>query len=89
MLVSSFPLKDPVGLLLLSLHPGFCAVLPRSRSPPSSLVPFSLEAADLLGTRRLSGYAAGAGVMAAVSEEQPQRPNAQSRAPERRDQRAL
>lgn len=87
MLVSSFPLKDPVGLLLLSLHPGFCAVLPRSRSPPSSLVPFSLEAADLLGTRRLSGYAAGAGVMAAVergaaAETKRSEPSARAQRPE-------
>lgn len=87
MLVSSFPLKDPVSLLLLSLHPGFCAVLPRSRSPPSSLVPFSLEAADLLGTRRLSGYAAGAGVMAAVergaaAETKRSEPSARAQRPE-------
>lgn len=88
--VGSFSPEDPVGLPLLGLHPGFCAVLPRSCSPPSSLSSsFLPEAADLLGTQRLSGYAAGAGVMAAVSKEQPQRPNAQRQAPGRRDQRAL
>lgn len=90
MLVGSFPPEDPVGLPLLGLHPCFCAVVPRSHSPSSSLSSsFLPEAADLLGTQRLSGYEAGAGVMAAVSEEQPQRPNAQLQAPGRGDQRAL
>lgn len=84
---AAVPLRAQLAFPFL---PGILAFARPSALPltPKLSSPILPEAADLLGAQRLSSYAAGAGVMAAVSEEQPQRPNAQRQAPGRGDQKA-
>lgn len=84
---AAVPLRAQLAFPFLPGIPAFArsSALPLAPKLSSPILP---EAADLLGAQRLSSYAAGAGVMAAVSEEQPQRPNTQRQAPGRGDQRA-
>ncbi|MEJ1273997.1 hypothetical protein NN561_004873 [Cricetulus griseus] len=86
--VGSCPLRAQLASPSLPGIPAFARSSMLSRSPPKLSSPILPEAADLLGAQHLSSYAAGTEVMAAVSEEQPQRPNAQRQAPGRGDQRA-
>lgn len=78
--------EDPAGLLLSVRYPSFRAVLPALSLAPKLSSPFLPEAADLLGAQRLSSYAAGAGVMAAVrgaaAETKRSAPSARARRPE-------